>query len=149
MNTIASLKDGEDALESTKVLECKPSSPNYMKMFGMSVAQLRTEKDVVTIQTPFEGAKEAAFLATSSSEPLRSWFTPSYGMVLNLLSTRNLQDCEHFLARSFLRFQTAGNVEETIAEAQRLDSEAESMLRKLHGGDGDLFKKYEAANVRN
>ena len=76
-----------------------------------------------------------------------SQFSISYGMVLNLLSTRNLQDCEHFLARSFLRFQTAGNVEETIAQAQRLDSEAESMLREMEGGDGDLFKKYEAASV--
>jgi superfamily II RNA helicase len=70
-------------------------------------------------------------------------------MVLNLLSTRSLEDCEHFLARSFLRFQTAGNVEETIAEAQRLDSEAEALLRKLEGGgDEELVKRFEAAKVR-
>lgn len=78
-----------------------------------------------------------------------SQFSISYGMVLNLLSTRTLQDCEQFLARSFLRFQTAGNVEETVAEAQRLESEAERLLRQLEGGgDEELLKSFEAANVR-
>lgn len=103
----------------------------------------------IPIDCRFEGARAAYSIIARGPEQIMSQFSISYGMVLNLLSTRNLQDCEHFLARSFLRFQTAGNVEETIAEAQRLDNEAESMLRKLHGGDGDLFKKYEAANVRN
>jgi len=42
---------------------------------------------VVTLQTPFEGAKDAANLATAGADPLRSQFTPSYGMVLNLLQT--------------------------------------------------------------
>jgi hypothetical protein len=77
-----------------------------------------------------------------------SQFSVSYGMVLNLLSTRRLRDCEQFLARSFLRFQTAGNVEETVAEAQRLESEAERILRKLEGGgDEELGTKFAAAQV--
>ena len=44
------------------------------------------EKDlqgyVVTLQTRFEGAKEASALAISKPNPLVSQFTPSYGMVL-------------------------------------------------------------------
>ncbi|MGD1921864.1 MAG: DEAD/DEAH box helicase, partial [Pleurocapsa sp.] len=59
---------------------------------------------VVTIQTPFEGAKEAAFLATSSAEPLRSWFTPSYGMVLNLLQKYSLPEVKELLERSFAEY---------------------------------------------
>jgi superfamily II RNA helicase len=59
---------------------------------------------VVTLQTPFEGAKEAAFLATSAAEPLRSWFTPSYGMVLNLLQKYSLPEVKELLERSFAEY---------------------------------------------
>jgi superfamily II RNA helicase len=59
---------------------------------------------VVTVQTPFEGAKEAAYLATSQSEPLRSWFTPSYGMVLNLLQKHTLAEVKELLERSFAEY---------------------------------------------
>jgi superfamily II RNA helicase len=59
---------------------------------------------VVTLQTPFEGAKEAAFLATSTAEPLRSWFTPSYGMVLNLLQKYSLPEVKELLERSFAEY---------------------------------------------
>lgn len=97
----------------------------------------------------FEGARAAYSIIARGPEQIMSQFSISYGMVLNLLSTRSLEDCEHFLARSFLRFQTAGNVEETVAEAQRLESEAERLLQRVEGaGDEALFKKFEAANVR-
>lgn len=60
---------------------------------------------VVTIETPFEGAKEAAYLATTQAEPLRSWFTPSYGMVLNLLQKHSLEEVQNLLKRSFAEYQ--------------------------------------------
>jgi superfamily II RNA helicase len=59
---------------------------------------------VVTLQTAFEGAKEAAYLATSEAEPLRSWFTPSYGMVLNLLQKYNLSEVKTLLEKSFAEY---------------------------------------------
>lgn len=59
---------------------------------------------VVTIQSPFEGAKEAAFLATSDSEDLRSRFTPSYGMVLNLLQKHSLSEAKELLEKSFAEY---------------------------------------------
>ncbi len=59
---------------------------------------------VVTTQTPFEGAKEAAYLATSQAEPLRSWFTPSYGMVLNLLQKHSLIEVKELLEKSFAEY---------------------------------------------
>ena len=40
---------------------------------------------VVTIASPYEGAREAATLASSPPDPLNSQFSPTYGMVLNLL----------------------------------------------------------------
>jgi superfamily II RNA helicase len=59
---------------------------------------------VVTLQTAFEGAKEAAYLATSHAEPLRSWFTPSYGMVLNLLQKYKLSEVKSLLEKSFAEY---------------------------------------------
>lgn len=56
---------------------------------------------VVTLQTPFEGAKEAGYLATSQPDPLVSQFTPSYGMVLNLLQTHSLEEAKELVERSF------------------------------------------------
>ena len=56
---------------------------------------------VVTLQTAFEGANEAAYLATMGADPLVSQFTPSYGMVLNLLQTRTLEESRALIEKSF------------------------------------------------
>lgn len=56
---------------------------------------------VVTVQTRFEGAKEAAYLATVGADPLVSQFTPSYGMVLNLLQTHSLDEAKALIEKSF------------------------------------------------
>nr|WP_199303409.1 DEAD/DEAH box helicase [Oscillatoria sp. FACHB-1406] len=59
----------------------------------------------IAVETPFEGAKEAAYLATTEAEPLRSWFTPSYGMALNLLQKHSLEEVQNLLKRSFAEYQ--------------------------------------------
>ena len=82
---------------------------------------------VVTIQTPFEGAKEAAFLATSSAEPLRSWFTPSYGMVLNLLQKYSLPEVKELLERSFAEYLS----QKRLAPEQTAIAEITTELAKL------------------
>ena len=56
---------------------------------------------LVTVQTRFEGAKEAAYLATAGADPSISQFTPSYGMVLNLLQTHTLLEARELVERSF------------------------------------------------
>jgi superfamily II RNA helicase len=56
---------------------------------------------VVTVESPFEGAKEAAALALSPPDPLVSQFTPSYGMVLNLLQTHPVEEAQELIERSF------------------------------------------------
>ncbi len=85
---------------------------------------------VVTVQTPFEGAKEAVFLATSKSEPLRSWFTPSYGMVLNLLQKYELAEVKKLLEKSFAEYLSKKklapeqqNIAEITTELAKLDVE--------------------------
>jgi superfamily II RNA helicase len=56
---------------------------------------------VVTVQTRFEGPKEAAYLATAGADPLISQFAPSYGMVLNLLQTHSPAQAKELVERSF------------------------------------------------
>ncbi|MGB5714619.1 MAG: DEAD/DEAH box helicase [Waterburya sp.] len=82
---------------------------------------------VVTLQTPFEGAKEAAFLATSTAEPLRSWFTPSYGMVLNLLQKYSLSEVKELLERSFAEYLS----QKRLAPEQIAIAEITTELAKL------------------
>ncbi|MGB7086537.1 MAG: DEAD/DEAH box helicase [Phormidesmis sp.] len=56
---------------------------------------------VVTVESPFEGAREAAQLALSPPDPLVSQFTPSYGMVLNLLQIHTAEEAQELIERSF------------------------------------------------
>ena len=74
---------------------------------------------VVTIQTPFDGAKEAAHLATAAPEPLKSCFSPSYGMALNLLEKHTIEEAKELLERSFaeyLALQRLAPEQQAIAE---------------------------------
>ncbi|WP_373478859.1 DEAD/DEAH box helicase [Geminocystis sp.] len=59
---------------------------------------------VVTVQTPFEGALIAFKLAKAPPEPLRSQFTPSYGMVLNLLQKHTIDEAKELLELSFAEY---------------------------------------------
>lgn len=74
---------------------------------------------VVTVQTPFEGTKEAVKLTTKEVEPLRSQFTPSYGMVLNLLQTRSLVEAKELVESSFNQHLATENQQRAIAELLR------------------------------
>jgi len=60
---------------------------------------------VVVLRDPYRPVEEAARLATSPPDPLLSRFTPTYGLVLNLLRHNSLEEAEHLLRRSFGQFQ--------------------------------------------
>jgi len=63
----------------------------FLQMAGRAGSRgLDSRGYVVTLQTRFEGVREAGQLATSPADPLISQFTPSYGMVLNLLQRYDL-----------------------------------------------------------
>jgi superfamily II RNA helicase len=63
---------------------------------------------VVVLADPFRPAAEAARLANSPPDPLTSRFTPTYGMVLNLLHRFAPEDCERLLRLSFGEFLARG-----------------------------------------
>ncbi len=85
---------------------------------------------VVTLQTAFEGPKEAAYLATIGADPLVSQFTPSYGMVLNLLQTRTLEEAKALIERSFGQYIA---MQQLAPQQQAID---------------DLAREIEAAQVK-
>ena len=81
---------------------------------------------VVTVQTPFEGAKEAAHLATSNADPLVSQFAPSYGMVMNLLQTHSLDQARDLVERSFGQYLADLNLAPQI---QNLEAVVEQIAK--------------------
>ncbi len=103
---------------------------------------------VVTVQTPFEGAKEAAYLAMADSEPLRSCFTPSYGMVLNLLQKHTLDEAKHLLERSFAEYLAQLKLEPEQRNIASLTTELTKVDIDLAGlTETDLFT-YEKLKAR-
>ncbi|NET01547.1 MAG: RNA helicase [Sphaerospermopsis sp. SIO1G1] len=100
---------------------------------------------VVTIQTPFEGAKEAAYLATSPADPLVSQFTPSYGMVLNLLQTHTLAEAKELIERSFGQYMATLYLKpeyDEVAAIQAALATIKAELATVNDHDIALYEKY-------
>ena len=101
----------------------------FLQMSGRAGRRgMDEEGHVVTVESPFEGAKEAANLALSPPDPLVSQFTPSYGMVLNLLQIHTVEEAQELIERSFGQYlatlhlapqkQAIATVEKEIAVLQ-------------------------------
>lgn len=99
---------------------------------------------VVAVQTPFEGAKEAAYLATSEADPLVSQFTPSYGMVLNLLQTHTLEQTRELIERSFGQYMATLHLRpdyEEIAEIQAQLTELQAQIAAVDENELAVYEK--------
>ncbi|MFE4105480.1 DEAD/DEAH box helicase [Almyronema epifaneia] len=103
---------------------------------------------VVTVETPFEGAQEAAYLATVGSDPLVSQFTPSYGMVLNLLQTHTLEEARKLIERSFGQYLATLHLipqQQAIAD---LEAHIEHHQAQLAAFDPAVLEDYEKLRGR-
>jgi superfamily II RNA helicase len=56
---------------------------------------------VVVVGSPYRNPKDVAKLASAAPEPLSSQFTPTYGMVLNLLQKSSLPEAQYLIRKSF------------------------------------------------
>jgi superfamily II RNA helicase len=98
---------------------------------------------VVMLQTRFEGAVEAAYLATADVEPLRSWFTPSYGMVLNLLQKHSIEEIKELLKRSFAEYLAELKLVPEEQAISNITSELAKLDVELAAIDIKDFSSYE------
>jgi superfamily II RNA helicase len=103
---------------------------------------------VVTVQTQFEGASEAAYLATSGADPLVSQFTPSYGMVLNLLQTHTLEEAHELIERSFGHYLSTLVLRPQQQAIVDLTAELNQQQTQLEAIDPKLLTQYEKLNER-
>jgi superfamily II RNA helicase len=103
---------------------------------------------VVTVQTPFEGAREAAYLATSRPDPLVSQFTPSYGMVLNLLQTHSIEEVKALIERSFGQYLSDIALAPQAESLEGLTYEIDRLEKELAAFDLKLFEVYEKLRDR-
>lgn len=125
------------------------NASEFLQMAGRAGRRGMDERGyVVTLQTPFEGAKEAAYLATSKPDPLVSQFTPSYGMVLNLLQTHTIQQAKALVERSFgqyLATLTLRPQQQAIADREAELAKYQSELGKF---DPAVLANYEKLQQR-
>jgi superfamily II RNA helicase len=103
---------------------------------------------VVTVETPFEGAREAAYLATVGPDPLVSQFTPSYGMVLNLLQRHTLEEARSLIERSFGQYLANLQLVPQQEAIITLKAEIESVRDQVAAFDEAVFADYEKLRER-
>lgn len=99
---------------------------------------------VVTVQTPFEGALVASKLAKAPPEPLRSQFTPSYGMVLNLLQKHTIEEAKELLELSFAEYLAEIQLspqEEAMASYTREIAKLDISLAEFNSKDIANYEK--------
>lgn len=81
------------------------TASEFLQMSGRAGRRgMDTVGHVVVVSTPFQSAQEAAKLASSPADPLVSQFTPTYGMVVNLLQYHSLAETEFLIRKSFGQF---------------------------------------------
>lgn len=103
---------------------------------------------VVTVQTPFEGAKEASYLATTGADPLVSQFTPSYGMVLNLLQTHSLDEARELVERSFGQYLATLYLKPQQQAIADLEANLVQLRQQVESIDPAQVARYEKLQER-
>ena len=125
------------------------TASEFLQMAGRAGRRGMDEQGyVITVQTPFEGAKEAAYLATIGPDPLVSQFTPSYGMVLNLLQTHTLDESKGLIDQSFGQYIASVQLSPQKKAITDLQQELAQVRKKLGTIDEGALKSYQKLQQR-
>lgn len=103
---------------------------------------------VVTLQTPFEGAEHAAALAVKKPDPLVSHFTPSYGMVLNLLQIHTLEEARELVERSFGQYLANLHLKPKLQYIEELKAELNQLQEQIATVEESEITSYEKLRQR-
>jgi len=108
---------------------------------------------VVVLHHPFESVEDAAKLAIADADPLSSRFTPSYGMVLNLLERHSVDEARDLIEHSFGQFMVEEKLEPLHEQKMIWASELERLKHPLCPdkiGDLPLYaKRLEAIKTQH
>ncbi|MCC5635849.1 RNA helicase [Nostoc sp. CHAB 5844] len=125
------------------------NASEFLQMAGRAGRRgMDKQGHVVTVQTPFEGAKEAAYLATSKPDPLVSQFTPSYGMVLNLLQTHTIEQARELVERSFGQYIANLHLKPEYDEIAELQAQLAQLQEQIAAVDENEIAVYEKLRQR-
>ncbi len=116
----------------------------FLQMSGRAGRRgMDLEGHVVTVESPFEGAKEAANLALSPPDPLVSQFTPSYGMVLNLLQIHTVEEAQELIERSFGQYLATLHLAPQRNAIATVEREVAVLRDQLAYVDDEAIAEYE------
>ncbi|MDZ7959246.1 MAG: RNA helicase [Aulosira sp. DedQUE10] len=125
------------------------NASEFLQMAGRAGRRgMDLQGHVVTVQTPFEGSKEGAYLATSKPDPLVSQFTPSYGMVLNLLQTHTLEQTRELIERSFGQYMATLHLRPNYDEIAELQTQLSQLQEQIAAIDENEIAIYEKLRQR-
>jgi superfamily II RNA helicase len=125
------------------------NASEFLQMAGRAGRRGMDERGhVVTLQTPFEGAKEAGYLATSQADPLVSQFTPSYGMVLNLLQTHTIDQARELIERSFGKYMATLHLRPQQEHLTELQTQLAQLQAQVAAVDDNEIAVYEKLRQR-
>lgn len=103
---------------------------------------------VVVLNHPYESVEDAAKLAAAPADPLESRFTPSYGMVLNLLQRHTMDEAKDLIERSFGQFLLQQQLDPLFLQKMVWERELDKLSKPLCPGElGDLpqYTRYQEA----